>query len=401
MSSNNKFFTSYQNYCSEKFNSLNVKELREVLLNSGIIKIDNIPIEKLPKEKICDLLYEEHINLPVTLKKNLNMNKYQTNENQHGGIHDFDYKLEDVVFVHMCSIYSFKEIMNSGKILSQESYVGKGVFTCPSIPALGKRKLFTSYGFIGLVIKCSDWTKYTTENEIEPHETSIDEAFESMLESEKRIHEYTNTGYLFTYKDKFSYPQIPIRNLPVSEDIRYTTEIVFLEDVPLSDIIGVFVCGTLMSHKECMQQIKDFLMSPKMINYDFIKNILSFTPYDKDEIEIKKILDVFEKLFESDENNFDSLLKIACDDIYTINNYINRRVKNCPDELKEHINYINKVMSEFKEKFYEEYENDMSSNNLNDNTKSKIKQLCEEHGIPLYDNVFCHEDLHNKLKINE
>jgi hypothetical protein len=400
MSSNNKFFTSYQNYCLEKFNSLNVKELREVLLNSGIIEINNIPIEKIPKEKICDFLYEEHIKLPVTLKKNLNMNKYQTNENQHGGIHDFDYKLEDVVFVHMTRIRGFFDIMSSGKILSNEAYVGKGVFTVPSIPALGKRKFFNTYGIIGLIIKCSDWTKYTTEVSIEPHETSVDEAFESMLETEQSMVRYSGKSYLFNYKDEFSYPQIPIKTFPVEKFITHTTEIVFLEDIPLSDIIGVFVCGTLMSHKECMHHIRDSLMFRRMISHDFLEYIYETLKYDKDKIEtiVKTKLDMFEQLFESDENNFNTLLKKACSYIEALQDNLNY-VRNCPRILTEQINYINKVMLEFKEKFY--IENIMDPYNLNDNTKSKIKQLCEEHGIPLYDNVFCHEDLHNKLKINE
>jgi len=400
MTSTDKFFTSFQNNCLNKFNLLNVKELREVLLNSGIIEINNIPIEKIPKGKLCDFLYEEHVKSPVTLKKNLNMNKYQTNENQHGGIHDFDYKLEDVVFVHMTAISRFVKIMNSGKILSQEAYVGKGVFTVPSIPALGKRKFFNKYGIIGLIIKCSDWTKYTTEVEIEPHETSVDEAFESMLETEQSMAKYSNEKYLFNYKDDFSYPQIPIKTFPVEKFITHTTEIVFLEDIPLSDVIGVFVCGTLMSHKECMQEIKDFLMSPKMISHDFLEYIYKTLKYDNDKIEtiIKTKLDMFEQLFESDENNFNTLLKKACNYIEALQDNL-YYVRNCPPILTEQINYINKVMLEFKEKFYEE--SIMDAYNLNDNTKSKIKQLCEEHGIPLYDNVFCHEDLHNKLKMNE
>jgi len=409
MTSTDKFFTSFQNNCLNKFNLLNVKELREVLLNSGIIEINNIPIEKIPKEKICKLLYDEHINLPVTLKNNLNMN--YVNKKQHGGVHYFDYELEDVVFVHMTTPYSLIQILNSGKIDVRDAYVGKGVFTVPSIPDLETRKFFTSYGFVGIVIKCSDWTKYTTEVEIEPHETSVDEAFEKMLKHEERVGKYLNKSYFFDEEEKLMYPEIPIKNYPKDFVNTHTTEIVFLQDVPLSDIICVFVTCTLMSHKECMEQMKDLIMpmiKPDVFEYIYEKMAVynkAEINKDKDKIIIKNILDTFEQLFLSNENNFDDLLEKAFNYINTLFNnafMINQKIK-FDDIIMEDINILYNMMSEFKEKFYlrptyklnGELRKDPSC--LYDETKLEIKQLCEEHNIPLYDNVFCHEDLHRYL----
>ena len=390
---------------------LDVKELRNILLNSGIIKINNISVKKISKDQICNFLYDKHIKSLVTLKKDLYLNKNYSNFYQYGG-HDFIYNLEDVLFIHMTQVNNLEKIIKFKKIITFEDDFAfrdstghllpkyKAVYTCPSIPDLGKRKFYSHYGRLGLIIKCSDWTKYIHKRYDKPNEDSVNDAFNTMLVNEKDID---------FFNDKFKYPEIPIKNVEYQNS--HKTEIIFPEDIPLSNIIGVFVLGTLISHKEYMEQIKNLIMP--LLTKDLMKK-LYIRYYDNNIIDIdkliKKRLDMFERLFSLNETEFytldynnimDEPINII-EKLYDISNEKNYMYPPIDLKIKKDIDYITNIMLEFKKKSkfdfdLKTYKNDMY---LNDNTKSMLVKLCKENNIPLYDNVFCHEDLHNKLKMS-
>lgn len=387
---------------------LDVKELRNILLNSGIIKINNISVKKISKDQICNFLYDKHIKSLVTLKKDLYLNKNYSNFYQYGG-HNFIYNLEDVLFIHMTQINTLEQIIKSGKIIAfEDDFAFKdstgnllpkytAVYTCPSIPDLGKRKFYTHYGYLGLIIKCSDWTKYIHKRYDKPNEDSVNNAFNKMLVNEKDID---------FFNDEFKYPEIPIKN--VGYEHFHRTEIIFPEDIPLSNIIGVFVLGTLISHKEYMEQIKNLIMP--LLTKDLMKK-LYVRYYDNNDIDklIKKKLDIFERLFSLNETEFYTLDygNIMDEPINIIEGLYNiafDRYSKYPidPKIKEDIINLTNIMLEFKKKSKFDFDLKTYKNDsyLNDNTKSMLVKLCKENNIPLYDNVFCHEDLHNKLKMS-
>jgi len=119
----------WKNYCAEKLGLLKLGELRKILLDSQIIEIDSVPVQKLTKDKICSFLDTDYMFSQVTLKNNLyrcKNNKSMYTDKTISPDDDYIMATDDLVMTDCISVedaemsYDVKNDMFLGRILSDE-----------------------------------------------------------------------------------------------------------------------------------------------------------------------------------------------------------------------------------------------------------------------------------------